>query len=89
MADIRTQIGDIAYNPATQRFEALVVFHTGLGRFSIAATHDAPLTAGFDEISDVLLRDALAGLTQAGRLRARLVPAQPVAEAAPQLPFAA
>ena len=77
MSDIKTQIGEIAYNPATERFEALVTFHSPLGRFSIAASLDAPLTADFDMVSDGLLRDALLGVTQHGRLRARRVPQKP------------
>lgn len=78
MSDIKTQLGDVTYNAATERFEALVTFHTPLGRFSIAASHGAPLSAAFDEIADGLLRDALTGFTRSDRLRSRLAPAQPL-----------
>ncbi|MBV2359164.1 hypothetical protein KUH32_05235 [Thalassococcus sp. CAU 1522] len=72
MSDIKTQIGEIAYNPSGACFEALVTFHAPLGRFSVAASHEAPLSAEFDAISDGLLRDALAALNAPGRLGARV-----------------
>ena len=82
MADIRTQIGEIAYNPASERFEALVTFHSSLGRLSVAASVAAPLTADFDTVTDGLLRDALTGFSQPQRLRAQVapVPSAPVQE---------
>ncbi|MBS0125729.1 hypothetical protein [Thetidibacter halocola] len=76
MAYIKTQIGEIAYNPALECFEALVTFHTAMGRFSVAASYDAPLTAEFDRVSDGLLRDALRNYAQTGTLRSRLAPAR-------------
>ena len=77
MSHIKTQIGEIAYNPALECFEALVTFHSEFGRFSVAASLDAPLSADFDTVSDGLLRDALDGLSRSGQLRSRLAPARP------------
>lgn len=75
MSEIKTQIGEIAYNPVLETFEALVTFHSDLGRVSVAASFDAPLSAEFDMVSDGLLRDALMGVTHAGRLRSRRIAA--------------
>lgn len=72
MSKIKTQIGEIAYNPALESFEALVTFHSDLGQVRVAACFDAPLTAEFDEVSDGLLRDALEGVMRSDQLRSRI-----------------
>ena len=59
MSHFKSQIGEIAYNPAFGVFEALVTFHTEAGPQRVAATFNAPLTAEFDHVSRGLLQDAL------------------------------
>ena len=41
MTESQTQIGDMRYNAAEQRFEALVTFHTDAGRVRVASSFDA------------------------------------------------
>jgi len=77
MSEVKTQIGEIAYNPVLETFEALVTFHSDLGRVRVAAHYDAPLTAEFDEVSDGLLRNALSGVAQPGQLRSRFAATAP------------
>lgn len=85
MSRIKTQIGEVAYNPALACYQALVTFHSDFGHFSVAASYDAPLTADFDSVSDGLLRDALAGITRSGSLRSRFIASQP-APTSPEAP---
>ncbi|MCT4608910.1 MAG: hypothetical protein N4A70_06850 [Pelagimonas sp.] len=72
MGKLKTQISAVRYNAAESRFEALVTFHGDFGRHSVPASSAAPLTAEFDQITDDLLRDALAQLSQPGTLSAHL-----------------
>lgn len=72
MSQIKTQIGEIAYNPALPGFEALVTFHTSEGPHSVAAQFAAPLGADFDIISDGLLVDALGRIGRPGALQSRI-----------------
>ncbi|MDA7423682.1 hypothetical protein [Thalassococcus lentus] len=72
MSQIKTEIGEIAYNPALEAFEALVTFHTIAGPQRVASAFRATLNADFDVISDGLLRDALQNFTRSGALRSRV-----------------
>ena len=72
MSQIKTEIGEIAYNPTTEAFEALVTFHTLAGPNRVAATLHASLNADFDTISDGLLRDALYNFTRSDALKSRI-----------------
>lgn len=79
MSQIKTELGEIAYNPASESFEALVIFHTIAGPQRVAASFRAALSAEFETISDGLLRDALNNFARSGALKSRLrmVPEKP------------
>ena len=72
MTESQTQIGDMRYNAAEQRFEALVTFHTDAGRVRVASSFDAPVTTQPDAAERVLLARALAALDQPGTLQSRM-----------------
>lgn len=80
MAHSHPHIGNLTYNCAEARHEALVTFHTDDGRIRIAASSDAPLDASPEQIRRQLISDALIGRSQPGRLQARLLarPPEPV-----------
>lgn len=59
MPQLRSRIGEIAYNPATGAFEALVTIDTPSGPHRVAACMHAPLDADPDTVADGLLLCAL------------------------------
>jgi hypothetical protein len=59
MSQLRSRIGDIAYNPASGAFEALVTIDTPDGPHRVAAGMRAPLDADPHAIADGLLLCAL------------------------------
>lgn len=72
MSGIQTQMGDVTYNAADQRFEALVTFHTDRGRVRVASHFDAPMTTGFDAAARGLQAHAMTMIDKPGHLQSRL-----------------
>ena len=72
----KTRIGEIQYNPATERFEALVTFEAETGTRRVAAKVSAPITAEFEQVAKGLLNDARRRLREPGALKSRLRPAR-------------
>ncbi len=87
MTSGHAQIGNLTYNAATARHEALVTFHTEDGRLRVAASTDAPLDAEADDVRRMLISDALRGQREPDRLRSRLKSTPP--DTAPRSPRAA
>lgn len=70
----KTRIGEIRYNPTTQRFEALVTFEAETGTRRVAASLAAPLTAEFETLAKGLVDKARATLITPGTLKSRQKP---------------
>ena len=76
MSFVKTQIGEISYNPVLEAFEAMVCFHSHAGTLRVPAHFHAPLTADFTRISNGLLQDALRQRASENAMRSH----RPVAE---------
>ncbi|APZ52335.1 hypothetical protein [Salipiger abyssi] len=74
MTQTPAQIGNLTYNAAEERFEALVTFYTDAGRLRVPSRYPAPLNAEFPEISRGLMSDAMRARQMPDRLRSRLRP---------------
>ena len=85
MRSMKTQIGDVTYNAATQSFEALVTFYTDAGRIRVAARHPAPLDADFARVTDALWHNAMKSLDRPDALQARLQARRTEASRGPRL----
>ncbi len=72
MSFIKSQIGEIAYNPAREAFEALVSFHTSDAQIRVPASFSAPLTAEFATISNGLFQDALRKRATGGAMQSQI-----------------
>ncbi|MDO6586207.1 hypothetical protein Q4543_11845 [Salipiger sp. 1_MG-2023] len=77
MASSHPHIGNLVYNAAEARFEALVTFHTDEGRIRIPSSSDAPLDASPEHVRKQLISDALIGRSDPGRVRSRVMPRAP------------
>ncbi len=71
MTQVQTQIGKVIYNPETQSFEALVTFHSPLGRLRVPSDFPAALDTSFEQATRGLWQAALRKLNTRGVLLAR------------------
>ncbi|WP_417723020.1 hypothetical protein [Salipiger sp.] len=72
MTSTPTQLGEVTYNAAEQRFEALVTFHTDRGRVRVASFFDAPMSTGYDSAARGLKTQAMRMLDKPDALQSRL-----------------
>jgi len=67
MPAYRTEVSNLTYNPATQRFEALVIFHEGSDRTSYPCDLAAPIDSDFAHVTRALVVQAKIRRAKAGR----------------------
>lgn len=77
----KTQISDVIYNAAEERFEACVTFHRLGGTVKVPARFDAPISTEFRTASKGLLRQAEKTLHGSG-MRSRCPSPRPLRESA-------
>lgn len=76
MQNIRTEIGDVIYNPVEQSFEAKVTVHEGSRITSYPCAINAPITMSFPRAARGLVKQALRRHGKPSALRSILQSAQ-------------
>lgn len=74
MSSYQTEVQNLNYNAATRSFEALVVFHEGHETRKVPISAPLPITADFEDVSNILVARAKAHRAKG---RARLMSRSP------------